>query len=183
MINNTFEETLSIINEEIGNEEKHNQGWYDLNWFLSENLVENTKRKNLICRMSAMLEENYKTKDVTEIERICTNLFATAIDIEHIQSYHDSNGEKRQDIWDEWKDDINSLGNLMVLEQGINRSISNIPYEDKISRYTKSIYTIVRKQPIDYQEWDLSACLKRKEIEKKKILTYLFRNNEKNTNA
>ncbi|NMD01538.1 MAG: HNH endonuclease [Bacteroidales bacterium] len=53
------------------------------------------------------------------------------IDIEHIQYYHDKDGEKPEDIWEEWQEDINSIGNLMILEQEINRSISNNTYDKK----------------------------------------------------
>ena len=121
-----------------------------------------------------MLEESYKTDDEKLIEQLKINLFATAIDIEHIQSYHDSNGEKREDIWAEWKGDINSIGNLMILEQEINRSISNNPYEIKNHRYFESKFSIVKKQPIEFLTWDLENCLIRKQRESQKILTYLF---------
>lgn len=169
-----IEQILSKIKTKIGNKFTHNQGYYDLNWFIAENLTENAKRKYLICRLSAMLEESYKTDDEKLIEQLKIDLFATAIDIEHIQSYHDSDGEKREDIWAEWKGNINSIGNLMILEQEINRSISNNPYEIKNPRYSESKFSIVKKQPIEFLTWDLENCLIRKQRESQKILTYLF---------
>lgn len=174
IVNESFTEVMTLINEEIGNEEIHNSGWNDLNWYLTENLTENAKRKNLICRLSAMLDEDYKTSAKEKIETIQKQLFETAIDIEHIQSYHDSNGDKREDIWNEWQDNINSLGNLMVLEQNINRSISNNPYEIKIVRYPESVFSIVKNHCIEHKYWDLAKCIERKEKEKRKILNYLF---------
>jgi len=176
LINKSYEETMSIINEQIGNEKKHNPNWYDLNWFLTENLTENTKRKNLICRLSAMLKENYKTKDTEEIKNITEKLWNIPIDIEHIQSYLDSNEDKRDIILNEWEGNINSLGNLMVLEQDINRSISNSPYQDKIPQYKKSKFKIVKLQADNYPVWSLEKCKERKENEKNKILEYLFNN-------
>lgn len=174
IINQPYYEVISLINSGIGKEEDHNKGWYDLNWFLSENLTENAKRKNLICRMSAMLDEDYKTSDANEIEKIRKNLFETSIDIEHIQSYHDSDGNKRDDIWEEWKGNINSIGNLMILEQTTNRSISNKPYELKIGRYSESVFSIVKNHSSNYTSWDLTKCIERKESEKRKILSYIF---------
>ena len=170
----SIEEIILKISNKIGNRSTHNPGYCDLNWLIAENLTENAKRKNLICRLSAMLEENYKTDDEKLIEQLKKILFSTAIDIEHIQSYHDSNGEKREDIWNEWEENINSIGNLMILEQEINRSISNNPYEIKIPRYLKSNFSIVKKQPIEFSSWNLERCLFRKQQETHKILNYIF---------
>lgn len=170
----SFKTIILKIRNKIGNRNSHNPGYYDLDWFISENLTENAKRKNLVCRLSAMLEEDYKTSDKSQIEKIKKYLFETAIDIEHIQSYHESNGDKRGDIWSEWQENINSIGNLMVLEQEINRSISNNPYEVKIERYPESNFSIVKNQPVQYLNWDLEKCLDRKQKETQKILDYIF---------
>ena len=124
--------------------------------------------------MSAMLEEDYKTSDGGEIEIIRKKLFETQIDIEHIQSYNDIQGEKRDKIWEEWKDDINSIGNLMILEQTINRSISNNPYPVKIESYSASVFTIVKNQVNNFSNWDLEKCKLRKKMETEKILKYIF---------
>lgn len=170
----SYEAIVSKVKAKISDRNFHNNGYYDLDWFISENLTENAKRKNLICRLSAMLEEDYKTENEPQIKKIEKALWGTAIDIEHIQSYHDSNGDKRQDIWDEWQDNINSIGNLMILEQDINRSISNNPYEVKIDRYQESIFSIVKNQPLNYSDWDLEKCIKRKQKELNKITEYIF---------
>jgi hypothetical protein len=170
----SYEAIMSKIKAKISDRNSHNNGYYDLDWFISENLTENAKRKNLICRLSAMLEEDYKTENELQIKKIEKALWGTAIDIEHIQSYHDSNGDKRQDIWDEWQDNINSLGNLMILEQDLNRSIKNNPYEVKIDRYQESIFSIVKNQPLYYSDWDLEKCIQRKQKELNKITEYIF---------
>ena len=62
----------------------------------------------------------------------------------------------------------------MILEQEINRSISNNPYEIKIVRYLESNFSIVKNQPVQYLNWDLEKCLLRKEKETQKILEYIF---------
>ena len=71
-------------------------------------------------------------------------------------------------------DDINSIGNLMILEQDINRSISNNLYEFKTKVYPTSIYGIVKKQAANYSDWKIDQCIERKSIEVNKILNYLF---------
>lgn len=170
----SYDAIIEKIKIKISDRSFHNNGYYNLDWFLTERLTENTKRKNLICRLSAMLDEDYKTEQEVQINTIRRALWETPIDIEHIQSYHDSNGERRDDVWDEWEDNINSIGNLMILEQVINRSISNNPYDVKISRYPESSFKIVHKQFTEYPEWDLQQCLIRKEKELNKIINYLF---------
>ena len=178
IVSNPFDETIKIINNAIGNLQKHS-GDYDLSWHLSENLTDNTKRKNLICRLSAMLEEDYKTSENTKLKDIKQNLFDTHIDIEHIQSFLDSNKNEREKILKEWGSDINSIGNLMVLEQDINRSINNNDYGIKISSernksYAKSKFQIVQNQIKSHPEWRLENAQKRKETEKQKLIRYLF---------
>ena len=173
LVNKSAEETIALINNKIGKLEDH-KGSYDLEYFISENLTENPKRKGIICRLSAMLEEDYKSTKKEQIEIIRKRLFDNKIDIEHIQSFKDSNNELRKKIWDEWKGNINSIGNLMVLEQKINQSISNKPYPAKVIQYLKSEFSIVKNHPIQYAEWNLDKCLVRKEMEKQKMLNYLF---------
>lgn len=127
-----------------------------------------------------MLEEEYSTINKEKIENIVKNIFIDFIDIEHIQSYHDKDGNKRESIWNEWQDDINSIGNLMVLEQNINRSVGNHDYPTKISierklSYHKSNFSIVKNHlELHPHEWNLKKCLERKESETRKILDYLF---------
>lgn len=173
IISKSFDEVIESLNKKIGKLENH-KGWGDFENALTGDITYNAKIKNIICRLSAMLEEDYKTTDEKKIEQISKALFDSAIDIEHIQSYHDSNGEKREDIWEEWQENINSIGNLMVLEQDINRSISNNPYEIKVQSYPSSIFTIVKNQPVAFSIWNLENCKVRKQKETEKILNYIF---------
>lgn len=176
IVHKSVNEVIHLINTKIGKVEDH-KGWYDIVDIISGDITYNSKLKNIICRLSALLEEEYTSKDIL----ICDKLFGLPIDIEHIQSYHDSNGEKRNDIWNEWGDDINSIGNLMVLEQDKNRSISNNPYIVKVKVYPSSIYSIVRNQITDYDEWNLEQCKLRKQKEVDKILKYLFNKGDSQT--
>ena len=168
LFNKSSSDLLILINSEIGNVEKHH-----LENVLNGDITYNATLKNIICRLSAMLDElagNYASTD----RNISNILFDTPFDIEHIQSYHDRNGDKRNDIWNDWGDDMNSIGNLMILEQDKNRSISNNPYEIKTKVYLTSIYGIVKNQATNYSEWTLETCRARKSTEVNKILNYLF---------
>ncbi len=173
--NKSFDEVISSINNKIGKLENHKSGG-DFEGILTGNIADNAKVKNIICRLSAMLEEDYQTNEKEKIKVIENNLFGLPIDIEHIQSYHDSNGKIREDIWEKWGVNINSIGNLMVLEQKTNRSIGNKPYDVKIKSYSSSSFSIVKQQGKDYSHWDLENCKKRKEKEKSKIIKYIFNN-------
>ena len=171
--NKSFDEVINTINNKIGKLENH-KGWYDLENILNGNIAYNSKTKNLICRLSAMMEEDYKATEKDKVNSIKKKLFDIPIDIEHIQSYHDKDGKLRKTIWDEWGNNINSLGNLMVLEQKINRSISNDPYHIKVKSYPTSSFNIVRNQVEFFNEWNLQSCIMRKEKEVTKIIHYLF---------
>ena len=165
LFNKASSDVLFLINLEIGKVDKER-----IENILNGDITYNATLKDIVCRLSAMLEENYTSTD----KRICKNLFDSPIDIEHIQSCHDRNGDKRDDTWNDWGDDINSIGNLMILEQDKNRSISNNPYEIKTKVYLTSIYGIVKNQATNYSEWTLETCRARKSTEVNKILNYLF---------
>jgi hypothetical protein len=176
IINKSFNEVMDILKQKIGKLENHknDQGYGDFENILTGSITDNNKLKNIICRLSAMLSEDFKTADKDKIEIIRKSLFENDIDIEHIQSSNDSDDAKREGIRNEWADNINSLGNLMVLEQAINRSISNNPYEIKIESYPLSSFSIVKHHPINYLTWDLTKCIERKQRETEKILSYIF---------
>lgn len=172
LMNKSFEEVMETINKKINHINQHKH-WL-VEEVLNNGITYNAKIKNIICRLSAMIDEDFKSNDKSKIEAIRKALFDTAIDIEHIQSYHDINGDKREEIWNEWQENINSIGNLMILEQSINRSISNNEYEIKLQSYPASRFTIVKEQARNYPNWDLSICKARKQKEIDKILNYIF---------
>ena len=47
------------------------------------------KVKNILCRLSALLEEDYSTQLPDKIKNVIDKIFHSPIDIEHIQSYND----------------------------------------------------------------------------------------------
>lgn len=170
IINGSYETALAEIIKEIAKFKRQNE-FTDI---LSGEIARLSKIKNLVCRLSAMLELDYKSSDGETIDDIEGKLFKSDIDIEHIQSFLHKNGELRADIIKTWGTDLHSIGNLMILEQSINRSIHNDPYESKIKRYVDSAHLIVKMQPNSYPEWDLEKCKQRKKKELKKIQGYLL---------
>lgn len=169
----SYLEVINEINQKIEDNKQH--ALSHLSWYLTENLTQNRKRKDIVCRLSGMLEEDYEnSKDINEIADKLFDWQNFPIDIEHIQSLNDENIEEREEIWKKWGDNINSIGNLMILERDKNRSISNKPYKSKIKEYKNSKYKIVKKQVDTYSEWSLEQSLERKEKELKKMLKYLF---------
>ncbi|MCR8667947.1 DUF262 domain-containing HNH endonuclease family protein [Aestuariibaculum sp. M13] len=142
---------------------------------LNGDIVYNPKKKNLICRVSAMLDEEYKKQ--TNSDKLKEYFFNNAKfpnDIEHIQSFNDENLSLRDKIKQEWGENLNSIGNLVILERDINRSISNNCYPEKVKEYTKSKFSIVQKQVKNHKEWTLEDCKNRKEKEITKLSSYLF---------
>lgn len=169
MMNKTYNELMDLINNKIGRVDDH-KDWHGIENILNGDIVYNAKLKNIVCRLSALLDENHTSKDI----EISKKLFSFPIDIEHIQSYNDIDGNKRVAVKEEWGSDINSIGNLMVLESTINKSINNREYNYKLTRYPESRYAICQNQVKNYSEWSLEDCKERKKIEISKILKYLF---------
>ncbi|WP_268222973.1 DUF262 domain-containing protein [Sinomicrobium oceani] len=173
LMTKSMDEVIETVNKKIGNLNDH-KGWGDFEEAITGDITYNHKVKNIICRLSAMLKEDHQTTDKEEIDRIRKKLFEASVDIEHIQAYHDIKEEQRERIWKEWGNDINSIGNLIVLEERINRSIGNGDYVNKLEQYHKSDYKIVKKVAQEYPQWDLKYCKKRKEKEVNDILGYIF---------
>jgi hypothetical protein len=118
-----------------------------------------------------MLHEPYTSKN----DDVPKKLFAEIIDIEHIQPYNDQNAKERERIKQTWGEEINSLGNLIVLESDINRSNQNKAYVIKRAKLKeKSKYGIVQNLVATHNDWNLGLAKARKIIEVTKILDYLF---------
>lgn len=175
ILKGNYDKVIDSIIKKIGTMEDHKYRC-DIEEILNGDIVYNPKRKNIVCRLSAMLHEKYLSKSKKEIEKINGKIFNddVSIDIEHIQSYNDKDENEREEILNDWGDDINSIGNLMVLESSKNRSIKNISYSEKKKRYGDSVFQVVQDQIIEYEKWDIKKCRKRKAQEVQTILSYLF---------
>jgi hypothetical protein len=162
---------LQEIQKKLSENKEHFQGELD-----KHPLVNNAKSKNLVCRLSAFLEELPLTESNEEPHALCKRIFHCALDIEHIEPSNNKDGSRRAEIQELWKDELNQIGNLIVLEPGINRSIQNEGYEVvKLPAYKKSKYAVVKKHVAQYPQWNLDACRQRHSEEVGKIIDYLFK--------
>ena len=136
------------------------------------------KVKNIICRLSALLEEeNIATSTA---KKPVANIFKNLIDIEHIQSANDENQKERADIKEEWGETLNSIGNLVALERNINREIKNDTnkklgkegYPLSELQIMKNINNLVRDN--NNWTWTKEQAEKRKNAEIEKITKFLM---------
>ena len=131
----------------------------------------NPKMKNILMRMSAAIDENSNGLSIKEIENKVFK--ANKIDIEHIKSRNDVSFNKNIQTKDLWKDLLNTVGNLVILEYDINRSIGNKPFSDKVKQYNESCFSSV-KQLSQKTTWDISDAQTRKQNEIQKIENFLY---------
>ncbi len=88
---------------------------------------------NLICVLSECLAE-VKAKPTIEVDELKQILSAKAYDFEHI---HATNDKILTGIQSKYQ---NSIGNLMLLEYDINRSIGNKAFNEKCKQYVNSVF-------------------------------------------
>jgi hypothetical protein len=126
--------------------------------------------KNLVCRM---VEALFPSKPI-EFEKI----FCDGYDIEHICSYHDKDNNKREDVWQKWKEagvSINGLGNLMLLEYKLNRSIKNDDFDKKRPKYVESkLREAEFIAALPNSVWSPKAAESKLERNTKRLIDYLF---------
>jgi uncharacterized protein with ParB-like and HNH nuclease domain len=143
---------------------------------LKGNIFHLTTAKNILCRISASLEILKKNDEIDYI-------FTGEMDIEHIQSHTDENEKTVPEGWEAY---INTLGNLVLLERSINRSVSN-KSDKKIENekgYPSSKLTIVNLRVLSLVTegekwvWDTTKSKIRKENEVEKIWKFLCLDNK-----
>lgn len=136
-------------------------------------LIENRKRKDNITRIAALLHEE-NSHDAVLNGNILKRLFMSDVDIEHVQSYNDENKVDRFEIQKHWGRELNGLGNLVILERDINRSISNKNFVEKIKGYKKSKFPIILNEFSNRESWTKEDAISRREEMSGKILKYFF---------
>lgn len=142
---------------------------------INQNIAYNAKKKNLICRLSALLEEDlYSNENINHRRELLFHSTKFPNDIEHIQSFNDENIQQRELIKKDWGEDLHSIGNLVLLERSINRRISNKSYDEKVKEYSDSKFSIVNGINAQYPKWGLEQAQQRKKMEILKIKNYLF---------
>lgn len=139
----------------------------------------NPKWKNILCRLSELLAHSPDEWAVPNAQ-VIKNVFSNSNDIEHIQSYHDKDGKQRDEIWEEWGHVLNGIGNLVILESSINRSIGNERFDVKTNAardlsYHKSIHRNVHRLVEEScGTWTKEQCEARRDTEAAKLLAFLF---------
>jgi hypothetical protein len=173
--NKDYEETLSFIRQKLA---AHDQYGRQVKWAIAQlldgGITFNYRTKTLICRLSAMIDEAYTSTDDQIRKAIVSKLFQEDFDVEHIQSAKDSDLLNRPAIAKAWENDIDTLGNLVALEQKINRGIGNRKYVLKIPSYRNSKYVSVRLVAEQYTDWTQADCQARRQSEKEKLMAYIF---------
>ncbi len=136
-------------------------------------IVDNQRKKNLICLLSAYMDE--LSIENLNIRVLQNKLFNTSFDIEHIHATADETHTIEHNLQ-------NSIGNLVILESEINRSIKDAPFvnsnrnsKSKKEEYQKSKYKSVEILT-NYDKWEQEEVINRRENEVKRIMSFLFEN-------
>ena len=160
-----FEEVLQFIRQKLDAA----KGWagHFRKWIFG-----NRVWQDLICCLSAYLDE---------IENPELNLYelndklSWGYDIEHIHA----NADGSMEVSEEQLGLQNSIGNLVLLEYDINRSIQNIPFEQKVNRsegklcYRDSKYASIAKIRKN-QQWGITEMQHRLEDEYNRIVSFIW---------
>lgn len=141
---------------------------------LSENLIDNAKRKRIVCRLSAALEEKQSCHDIEKIKEIEKKVFLDEprTDIEHITAVNRINLMDDDFEKSEWQEIVNSIGNLVLLESKINRGIKDNLYTDKQTKYSDSNLLIVKN--LSQNDWTPDLCKSRNKSELQKLKDFFF---------
>lgn len=125
--------------------------------------------RDLMCCLSAYFDEIEAKTPIKELDKKLSGGY----DIEHIHA----NADTSIDIKD--YNLQNSIGNLVLLESYINRSIQNIEFKEKVNRsdgnycYKDSKYASIAKIRGN-DKWSADEMKKRLDSEDKKILSFLW---------
>lgn len=122
------------------------------------------KWKNLICRLVEYLKSD--DKDISLLKRLWSS-----IDIEHIQSATDENDAEA--VWEHWSDEIDKMGNLILLESNINRSIKNHTQE-KPDAYRRSSFVSARKLSDQVAGWQRENAEQRRRENTELLINFLL---------
>lgn len=136
-------------------------------------IADNARAKALACRLAAFLDEMEEGRLGSKEMRAL--VFDTQIDIEHIESVNHKDENERAKVHALWQGELHRIGNLIVLESSLNRSISNEDYITvKVPAYrSRSTFRTVRTHADAFPEWSLDACKQRKEKLTRRLADYL----------
>jgi hypothetical protein len=136
---------------------------------LNDNLAWIPKSKSLVFRIAIAIDapDALRREDV---ERA----FDQPMDIEHIYAATPNADEVAANTPALWSEELNKLGNLILLESGINRSIKNKSYVDKRLAYEESDIPAVAELAEKHEEWTPADAAERRKQLAEKITNYLL---------
>lgn len=159
---NSYEDLIRLLDDKLGQAEL-------LKDYLICRTLDRPIWKDLMCCISAYFDEIEAMTPIKEIDEKISGGY----DIEHIHA----NADTLIDIED--YDLQNSIGNLVLLESYINRSIQNIEFKEKVNRsdgnycYKDSKYASIAKIRKSIK-WDTDEIKNRRDEEEQKILSFLW---------
>uniref|UniRef100_UPI004029FFDB GmrSD restriction endonuclease domain-containing protein n=1 Tax=Eubacterium sp. TaxID=142586 RepID=UPI004029FFDB len=160
---------------------------------LKYNLYDNAKRSDMICRLSDALEEINNNSDLNRIKELLFNWDEHKYDKEHIfaRKFWKDEILSNELGWtsdDKYIEELNGIGNLVILERSINRSakVSDKEFIKKKEGYKSSQYASVKsivndtdKQAnSDKSHWDKKDVEERAENQIKLLDVFLFGENK-----
>lgn len=157
IITKDYDSALSLISEKLESIENSR-----IEYDIGGHIADNAKKKNLICSLSAFLDELDEATPIVDIEK---KIFKEKFDVEHIHATADASIKVEDRLQ-------NSIGNLVLLERNINRSILNKTFSKKKEAYKKSNFASVIKL-IEKNKWEQEEIEERKKQEVEKIIRYL----------
>lgn len=171
------------IIEEVNEKRTNQSNLVDITRIFKGGITYNSKLKNLVCILAAMLDEKERNQvnTIEEFKQITNRLFGrdeisekyVGFDIEHIHPCIHEDENMRVKDSEEWKDEINGIGNLVMLENHINRSIKNTGFNEKKKQYDKSKYAAVEKICL-HNNWNLANAEERRKKITSDLLNYLI---------
>ena len=169
---------ISLINDKLNGSEYYTYSYENKGLFnkaLNADVFSITTSKNLLCRMSAVFAAELKEDGLDEVTKVIFS--GGKFDIEHILSQTEEENEAKRDI--EWKKNINSIGNIVLLERNLNRGIKNHAHK-KVDYYEKSQLSVVKVELLetslngDFDNWCIDLCDKRTQRQVDAISNFIF---------
>ena len=147
--------------------------WKKFYGIIESGLFDNGSRVHLVCTLTALIDEvNNRVKESDIYEKFFNyEMIKDPYDIEHIEARNNFKDDKDN------VDEFNGIGNLMVLERSINRSIKDKPAKGKTEEYKKSKYAAVKIEFLDkyrnLDKWDIERVRDRATEEIEKIKSFM----------
>jgi hypothetical protein len=135
---------------------------------IKSGLYYNRKRAMCVLILSTLLYEiKAKDFDVAEIRNRLFDWSKSPFDLEHVYA---------KDIFEKENSDkevYNGIGNLIILERKINRSIGNKTFDEKKESYKKSRYTLV-KEIAKNNSWNIDKINAKANDDYEKLKNFIF---------